>query len=102
MLQALRLQSAKLEMQPKLSASTYLIVAPYARKWWYLSQKHRRQGKGINYKKAESSTQAPEMEDSWNKELTMREVLLRIGLVEESLRLQPQRYCFFTASVKNL
>lgn len=42
------------------------------------------------------------MEDSLNNEPTMREVLLRIGLVEESLQLQPQRYYFHTASMKNM
>ncbi|KAH8950097.1 hypothetical protein BDL97_10G066400 [Sphagnum fallax] len=93
MLQALRLQS-RLERQPRLSASTLAKVAPYARKWWYLTQQRKKPRK-----------ESPKLQDNLTlnnavkvgvaslltQDRITHEVLLRIGLVNEGSQMPIQR-----------
>jgi len=93
MLQALRLQS-RLERQPRLSASTLAKVAPYARKWWYLTQQRKKPRK-----------ESPKLQDNLTLNNAVKvgvaslltqdhithEVLLRIGLVNEGSQMPIQR-----------
>jgi hypothetical protein len=92
MLQALRLQS-RLERQPRLSASTLAKVAPYARKWWYLTQQRKKPRK-----------ESPKLQDNLTlnnavkvgvaslltQDRITHEVLLRIGLVNEGSQMPIQ------------
>lgn len=93
MLQALRLQS-RMERQPKHPMATFARVAPYARKWWFLSQKRRNSGKRFDKHKSMSPLKAAgrvEVPLLLNNDPITHEVLLRIGVVNDGLRVQPQR-----------
>ncbi|KAG0555339.1 hypothetical protein M758_12G164500 [Ceratodon purpureus] len=95
MLQALRLQSRE-GGQSMSSKSSYLKVAPYARKWWFISQRRSNLRKALldlQRKEEGSQTQKEEVPISNNKEPFMHEVLLRIGIDKDgqTLKIQHER-----------
>ena len=92
MLQALRLQSKEGEQSTPSNAS-YLKVAPYARKWWFISQRRSNLRKALLHRKDEGSLVQKEDISLLNKkEPFMHEVLLRIGIDKDGLKIQHERY----------
>lgn len=94
MLQALRQQSS-VGRQSTPSSSSYMKVAPYARKWWYIAQRRSNLRTILLKGKAEGSSkiQAQKQEvQSPNINTTFtHEVLLRIGLDKDGLKIHHER-----------
>jgi len=93
MLQALRLESNKKRLST-CSASSYMKVAPYARKWWFIAQRRNNLRKSLLYGKDERSsknTQKEEEQLSNNKESFTHEIVLRISIDKDGLKVQHER-----------
>lgn len=69
-------------------------VAPYARKWWYISQRRNNLRKALLHGKEEGSSKTfvkEEVPFLNNKEPFTHELLLRIGIDKDGLKIQHER-----------